>query len=247
MRSLCVCGVAVLGALSMPVLAQSSGPSGWRNSAQKFDLPLPGVPHRVVGAPYSGQLVAESVTVDPDGTKRVTPPRYQKVFRDSEGRTRVEYTLLMRAVPGGQARDSATVIIVDDLVEGYAYLLDTQRNVAHRMKLPKPGTSGRPVPSGAALSAADTREKLGMMVVQGEAADGRRLTVGGGGIDEWTIPDLKVTALRVIRLPALGNESTQRLTNLSRSEPDPALFEVPQGYTVVDEATTFLVDFAPLP
>jgi hypothetical protein len=51
----------------------------------------------------------------------------------------------------------------------------------------------------------------------------------------------------VIRLPALGNESTQRLTNLSRSEPDPALFEVPQGYTVVDEATTFLVDFAPLP
>jgi hypothetical protein len=247
MRVSCAFGATTLVALSIAALAQTSGPSGWRNSALKYDLPMVGVPPRVVGAPYSGQLVFEGVTVDPDGTKRVTPPSYRTVFRDSQGRTREEYTLRMTSVPGGQVRDSATVVYICDLVGGYGYLLDTQRSVAHRMKLPKSGTSGRPVPSGAALSAADPREKLGMRVVEGEAADGLRLTSRSGEIDEWTIPDLRVRALRVTRLAGFGHETTERLTNLSRSEPDPALFEVPQGYTVVDESATFLVDLAPLP
>ena len=85
-----------------------------------------------------------------------------------------------------------------------------------------------------------------MRVVEGEAVEGRRISSNGSETEEWTIPDLGVRALREMRL-ASGHESSERLVNLSRSEPDPALFEVPPEYTVVDETATFLVDFAPLP
>jgi hypothetical protein len=84
-----------------------------------------------------------------------------------------------------------------------------------------------------------------MRVVEGEAVEGRRMSSNGQETEEWIIPDLGVRALRELRL-ASGHEASEQLVNLSRSEPDPALFEVPLEYTVVDETATFLVDFAPL-
>jgi hypothetical protein len=38
-------------------------------------------------------------------------------------------------------------------------------------------------------------------------------------------------------------ELTERLTDMDRTEPDPALFQVPAGYRVVDEPGAFTVPF----
>ena len=40
-----------------------------------------------------------------------------------------------------------------------------------------------------------------------------------------------------------SGSSTLRIQNLERSEPDPALFQVPADYTIVEETGRFTVDF----
>jgi len=51
--------------------------------------------------------------------------------------------------------------------------------------------------------------------------------------EEWRSPDLKVLVLTRHNDPRTG-ESTYRLTNVIRVEPDPSLFMVPPDYTVKD-------------
>lgn len=49
--------------------------------------------------------------------------------------------------------------------------------------------------------------------------------------EEWTSPDLKVLISTRYSDPRMG-ESSYRLTNVVRAEPDPSLFQVPPGYTI---------------
>jgi len=51
--------------------------------------------------------------------------------------------------------------------------------------------------------------------------------------EEWTSPDLKVLVMTHHSDPRSG-ESTYRLTNIIRAEPDRSLFMVPPDYTVKD-------------
>jgi len=52
--------------------------------------------------------------------------------------------------------------------------------------------------------------------------------------------ELKVVILSKMSDPRSG-EQTQKLINISRSEPDPSLFEPPPDYTVVDEKADFTI------
>jgi hypothetical protein len=88
-------------------------------------------------------------------------------------------------------------------------------------------------------------ESLGSKVIEGVQADGRRITrtiaAGAMGnekpieiVDEtWTSPELHVTLYSRHFDPRSG-ETLYTLTNIQRSEPDPALFKVPQDYTFAD-------------
>jgi hypothetical protein len=58
--------------------------------------------------------------------------------------------------------------------------------------------------------------------------------------EEWVSKDLHLTVLSTHYNPASGTMTT-RIANLSTSEPDPALFMVPAGYTVVDEERSFTI------
>jgi hypothetical protein len=49
--------------------------------------------------------------------------------------------------------------------------------------------------------------------------------------ETWMSDDLKVPVLVKTTDPRTGTTTTQ-LTNINRSEPDPALFQVPSDYTV---------------
>ncbi len=88
-------------------------------------------------------------------------------------------------------------------------------------------------------------EQLGTKVVEGVQADGTRttLTIPAGQIgndnqieivDEvWRSPDLQVIVHSEHSDPRMGT-MVYSLQNISRSDPSPALFQVPADYTVTD-------------
>jgi hypothetical protein len=77
-------------------------------------------------------------------------------------------------------------------------------------------------------------------------AEGSRTTVtypiGAVGNDRpiisvsetWTSPELKTVVLSKNSDPRNG-DSTTRLTNISRLEPDASLFQIPSDYEIVDQ------------
>ncbi len=91
-------------------------------------------------------------------------------------------------------------------------------------------------------------ESLGKQVIEGVEVEGTRVTVtipaGEVGnvmpievVDEtWYSPALQMPMMTKHRDPRSG-ETTYRLTNLNRSEPDRSLFEVPADYTVRENKT----------
>jgi hypothetical protein len=88
-------------------------------------------------------------------------------------------------------------------------------------------------------------EDLGMKTINGVEARGRRTTrvipAGREGNDQpitvtferWMAQDLGLVVMSVNDDPRNGT-TTMELTDLEKGEPDPALFQVPEGYTVKD-------------
>jgi hypothetical protein len=89
------------------------------------------------------------------------------------------------------------------------------------------------------------REDLGEKVIDGVTAKGTRTTTviaaGAQGneqpitivSEQWFSPDLQLLVMTRHNDPRTG-ETTYRLTNIVRAEPDRSLFEVPADYTVRD-------------
>jgi hypothetical protein len=87
------------------------------------------------------------------------------------------------------------------------------------------------------------KEELGQQTIEGVSATGTRTTtiipVGAIGnaqeirivSEQWFSPDLQVLVMTRHSDPRSG-ETTYRLTNIVRAEPDPALFIVPGDYTI---------------
>jgi hypothetical protein len=90
------------------------------------------------------------------------------------------------------------------------------------------------------------REPLGGKTIAGVYAEGTRITMttpeGAEGNDRpittvtetWRSPDLDITLLSVNDDPRTGTR-TSEVTDLNRAEPDPTVFQVPEGYTVKDQ------------
>ncbi|MGH9838827.1 MAG: hypothetical protein ACREEM_08595 [Blastocatellia bacterium] len=86
-------------------------------------------------------------------------------------------------------------------------------------------------------------DSLGTQTIEGVSAEGTRstITIPAGEIgntlpleivdETWYSPELQINVMTRHRDPRSG-ETTYRLTNLNRSEPDRSLFEVPADYTV---------------
>ena len=240
--------VVLASAAPAQVLRLGSPSSG---GVVTFSPPQRGPLPVIVDAPYSAEEVFESVLIRPDGKPGTSEPRRKMVFRDSQGRARTEWTLRVVSYPERKPHDTPVIEIIDP-VAGFAYVLDAKRRVAHRMKLPafrtvrpRPLT---PPPSGPG----SPFESLGQQVIDGEMAEGQRFTAQAGvqndgqplfrTTETWRVVDLGVTLLIKTHDP-IGDHAT-RLTNLKRGEPDPKLFEAPEGYTVLDEAGAFVIDYS---
>lgn len=115
------------------------------------------------------------------------------------------------------------------------------------------GTNPAPARQAAAPAPAQTNrpeqvtESLGTQVIEGVQVEGKKTTttfpVGSMGNDRplvrvmesWHSPELNIAVVWKTSDPRMG-ESTMRLQNIDRTEPDPALFRVPADYQVVDES-----------
>ncbi len=96
---------------------------------------------------------------------------------------------------------------------------------------------------GVIRKAAGTTESLGQQTIEGVLCEGKRttITIPANTIgndqpintvrEEWYSPELQALVLTKQTDPRHG-ETTYRLTNIVRSEPARALFEVPADYTV---------------
>ena len=208
--------------------------------------------HVVKGAPFSGDLVTESTETLTDGN-RIHQTSTVHLVRDSEGRVRREESLagLGALAAGGSGQQ---VIFIHDPVAGASYALDPAHRTATK-------SAWAPAAPGSRIAAAveawrgmrpggnqsATAESLGAATMEGLAVEGTRITVSipAGAIgneapiqvvtERWYSPDLKM-AILVKRSDPRSGETVTRLTNVSRAEPAPALFQVPADYKVTESA-----------
>jgi hypothetical protein len=212
-----------------------------------------GMPRRVVrGAPFSGDLVTESTQTLADGN-RIRQTSTAHLVRDSEGRTRRELSLagLGALAAGGGAQQ---VIFLNDPVAGANYALDPVRKIANKSSWTGPASGARSSaaaiegrrdrPAGGAHQPVKT-EALGVLTIEGLQTQGTRttLTIAAGAIgnaapiqvvtERWYSADLQMPVLTRRSDPRSG-ETTTRLVNISRSEPSPALLQVPPDFKLIE-------------
>ncbi|MCI0662640.1 MAG: hypothetical protein L0220_16355 [Acidobacteria bacterium] len=105
-----------------------------------------------------------------------------------------------------------------------------------------------PVKAGVNEPGRRKTESLGKEVIEGVEVEHTRttLTIPAGEIgnvqpievvdETWYSPELQLMIMTKSRDPRLG-ETTYRLTNITRSEPDPSLFVAPGDYTMKERIT----------
>lgn len=203
---------------------------------------------------FSADAVTTLVRTLPDGT-HITRQTIVKMYRDSAGRSRSDRN------PGpffaGQPAPPA-VILISDPIAGYSYVLDTGNKIARRTPLksgppdvpiiPPPPNLQAPAAVANGLKPQFKNEDLGTQTMEGLMVQGRRTTVtypaGSMGNDRditnvseiWTNKELRLMILQTHSDPRNG-ETTIKIENLSRTQPDPNLFLPPPDYKVVDAPT----------
>lgn len=219
----------------------------------------PGTPRTLVasnGAAYSGQEIMETAAQTlPNG--RQIPARTNTLpatFRDANGNIRTERHV---SAPG---LNGLGVIAPDiqDSVHGYQYILDSVNHVAYRLPLKinvRPFQSnafaGQPVgthpgPNGSTVA----DEDLGAQPMFGVSALGHKTTwtyppgtyhandKTVTNIDErWIDPNTGIVLLT--KASGSNQNTTRSIPDYKAGDPDPALFQIPAEYKIVDETGKF--------
>ena len=97
-----------------------------------------------------------------------------------------------------------------------------------------------------------TTEQLGTKIIDGVLVSGSRMTTiipeGAQGNDRpmtttnetWMSKELQLAILSINQSPMSGT-MTRKYANFSTAEPSPSLFQVPPGYSIVDEKESFTI------
>jgi hypothetical protein len=220
---------------------------------------MPGSAQPVTGAPYSAQAVTEITQVLPDGN-RIVRKVTASVYRDSAGRVRRDQVLA--AIGSWMPNEQPKTIFIDDPVAHLHYILNPERQTAARFpaperrprKDPNAGSTSsdsisvaQPDPNAPSSHRRGTVEKiaLGTQTIEGVQATGTQniLTIEAGAIgneqairivsEEWYSPDLKTVVMTKRTDPRFG-ETVYQLTQITRTEPDSSLFQIPSNYTITE-------------
>src|SRR5277367_399110 len=215
-------------------------------------------------ASYSAVQESSNVQTLADGTHISRKPSTEKIYRDSQGRTRTERSIC------GPANDDpeALIITIRDPVSGYAYILDMQNHIPHRYTMEVRQSSPPALPAKPVADAANktlvahpdatrldpSTETLDSQTMEGIYVEGIKTTiiipVGSQGNDrpmsivaeQWYSPELKITILSKSSDPRYGEMMT-RLTNIELSQPPLILFQPPPDFKIVEETEATHINY----
>jgi hypothetical protein len=188
------------------------------------------------GAPFSGE---EKVAVAVGGNASIltAAATNTKVWRDAQGRTRME-------------DPNSPLVQICDPVEGACYVLDAHEMVAHRMKyMPGEVTTVNPADSREEKQKLErlgiAGESFGRQTIQGVTAKGYRFKVAliHEAKEVWFAPALGI-AIRSVSTEG-PVETTTEIVNLSLENPALELFKMPAGYRVRNETGPFTIALRP--
>ena len=229
------------------------GPAGGFGGDFAMVRPEFGMAGKVVtGAPYTAQAVTQFTQTLADGN-HIQKSTTASVARDSSGRTRTERSVgAIGPLTGSGAASKA--VFINDPVAGMGYMLDAASKTVRQM--PAVNRRHAAADSGAQVKTESARamirqrsmanvktEDLGTQVMDGLSVQGKRITrivaAAQAGSEKdievvtetWTSPDLQMVVMSKTSDPRFG-DSVYKLSNISRAEPDPALFTVPSDYQV---------------
>ena len=198
----------------------------------------------IASAPFSADVIKQSTQLLPDGSRALVET-HGKMFRDAEGRTRVETELV--SSPGTATRHFITIF---DPVQQTSMVLNVEAKTGDVFHLPPvAAVSEKQLKLIAAAQARRSAirptagsEDLGSMTMEGFSVTGSRSAHPADGskaqiavTESWFSPDLKVVLLSTTQLPQAVTQST-RLMNVVPGAPDPALFQAPAGYAIEDHS-----------
>lgn len=221
----------------------------------------------ITRAPYLVKTISATFRLLPEGTRSTQSAETTMAnYGDSMGRSRVdgEQGGLWTFAPNTAAVQQQRVILPDikDPVAGYRYILDPVHQTAHRLVIttrrvnpaqPAPTSVLRtPPPQKLANGTTNTFENLGLQTINGLLTQGLRTTTITPARSPQDHPTTTVGEMwssvqypAVLRSTSTGPnfETTTTAKEVSQSEPDPALFQVPRDYKIVDEEGTFSITF----
>lgn len=199
----------------------------------------------VANAPFSGVIVVQRTMIPRSGGTAIDTRTIREVARDSQGRVRNIFRALI------PASDNATPPIVrihiyDPLTRSFTYLYPDRKvyttgTVNHPPAAEPADLSASPAGNSVPLNQFTKQEDLGTQSIDGVAAHGvrevqtippERSNTGRELVltDEyWYADDLHMNVIVKHNDPRTGSV-TMTLTQVTREEPDPSLFQVPEGY-----------------
>jgi hypothetical protein len=208
----------------------------------------------VKGAPYTATAITETTQVLADGN-RIVNKSSAFLARDGEGRTRREETM---SNAGPLPLNPMKMVFISDPTTSSEYLLNMMEKTADIMKpeTTKITTLEQRTAMDSKLKAEKVarpqelgeikRESLGTEVIEGLSCDHllATQTIPAGTIgneqplvitsETWAAPELHLLVMRKHKDPRFG-ETSYRLTNISRGDPDPSLFQVPGDFKILDK------------
>ncbi|MCP9494442.1 MAG: hypothetical protein MSG64_08310 [Pyrinomonadaceae bacterium MAG19_C2-C3] len=227
---------------SAPMFYGGSTGSHYHSSFASMEFAFGG--QVVKGAPYSALAVKETFEITPDG-KRITRRDAAQLYRDGEGRTRIERGFNGNAASPLNANSSRAAFITD--ADGFYFLDPRGRTALKFSSRGKASISG----TGASVTtqadprsvAGDMTEALGTQIIEGVTAQGFRTTtnIAAGEArnaapvrivyERWYAPELRRDVLIKCTDTRFG-EAIFRLTDISRAEPASVLFAIPADFKI---------------
>jgi hypothetical protein len=204
----------------------------------------------IQNAPFTAIVHTEWIRPLSDGGT-FTVVNQRRIARDSQGRIYEERWYLVPK--DGKVQSRNYLIQIADPLERTLYncfLLRTPHQCTLQKSAERPMAAYHPAsgPSGA-LPNGDgfrTHEDLGIQDIEGIETEGTRDTTtinqGVNGNDRpysimrefWFAPSLGIDLRSTVTNPSFGKQ-VFTITDVNSSAPDPALFQIPDGFTVVDQ------------
>ena len=202
-----------------------------------------------IGLPFTADQTIQTVQHLGNGTA-VTRDMKGHVCRSADGLERYEGTLTTT----DPAKPSATQVLILDRVKHTSVLLNSNLKTAiiehlppdatiavSFLALPPPRVQNQLIRPENPITTDLGKRTEDMIPLVGKRVTGT-IPAGKIGNDKpllantevWIAPQLKLVVKQVEQNPITG-ERTFELTNIRSEEPDPKLFEIPEGYTVKDK------------